>query len=139
MTTRDQILELKKRIAAETKQNEDLFGFDFKVNGQSVTTNQIDEVLRTSDDLDERLANWEASKQVGAAIKDGLVQLRDLRNETVQALGYDDYFAYQVSDYGMTTDELLEMMRKFDKEIASFIRTPATRWQNAMASIRFPT
>ena len=108
---------VKKRIAAETKQNEDLFGFDFKVNGQSVTTNQIDEVLRTSDDLDERLANWEASKQVGAAIKDGLVQLRDLRNETVQALGYDDYFAYQVSDYGMTTDELLEMMRKFDKEI----------------------
>lgn len=108
---------VKQRIAAETKQNEDLFGFNFEVFGESITTNEIDEVLRTSNDVDQRLATWEASKEVGAAIKDGLVELRGLRNQTVQALGYDDYFSYQVSDYGMTTDELLAMMRKFNKEI----------------------
>jgi peptidyl-dipeptidase A len=39
---------VKQRIAAETEQTEKLYGFDFKIAGNSVTTNQIDEMLRTS-------------------------------------------------------------------------------------------
>ena len=42
--------------------------------------------------------------------RDGLVDLQRLRNETVQALGYDNYFAYQVSDYNMTPQELRDLM-----------------------------
>jgi len=113
---------VKERIKAETKQTEDLYGFDFKIDGESVTTADIDEILKTSNDLDERLAAWGASKKVGAEIKNGLVDLRRLRNETVQALGYDDYFSYQVSDYGMTTDELMAMMRRFNREIRPLYR-----------------
>lgn len=108
---------VRARIKAETEQNERLFGFDFKIRGESVSTNQIDEILKTSNDLDYRLATWESSKEVGAAVKDGLVTLRDLRNQTVQALGYPDYFSYQVSEYGMTTDEMLVMMRQLNQEI----------------------
>jgi peptidyl-dipeptidase A len=113
---------VKERIKAQTEQVEGLYGFDFKIAGKSVATSDIDEILRTSDDLDERLAAWESSKKVGAAIKDGLVNLRRLRNETVQALGYDDYFSYQVSDYGMTTDELRAMMLKFNREVRPLYR-----------------
>ncbi len=106
-----------ERIAAENAQNEALFGFDFQVNGKSVTTGDIDKVLRESSDEAERLANWEASKDVGKGLKDGLEKLRDLRNETVAALGYDDYFTYQVSDYGMTRQEMLNEMNKMVKEV----------------------
>ncbi|MCH7955698.1 MAG: M2 family metallopeptidase, partial [Candidatus Marinimicrobia bacterium] len=53
---------VKKRIAAQTAQVEALYGFDFKIGGESVTTNQIDETLRTSTDLEERLAAWSSSK-----------------------------------------------------------------------------
>jgi peptidyl-dipeptidase A len=113
---------VKDRIKAETKQTEDLYGFDFRIGEESVTTADIDETLKTSNDLDERLTAWESSKAVGAAIKDGLVDLRRLRNKTVQALGYDDYFSYQVSDYGMTTDELLAMMRQFNRELRPLYR-----------------
>jgi len=38
---------------------------------------------------------WEASKEVGKVLKDGLENLQRLRNETVQALGYNDYFSYE--------------------------------------------
>ena len=113
---------VKERIKAETEQNESLFGYDFVVDGESVTTSEIDNTLRTNTDLDQRLATWEASKGVGTAIKDGLVNLQRLRNETVQALGYEDYFSYQVSDYGMTTEELRTMMRKFNEEIRPLYR-----------------
>lgn len=108
---------VSQRIAAENAQNETLYGFDFKVDGKSVTTGDIDKVLKESDNLNERLATWEASKAVGINLKDGLENLRKLRNETVSALGYDDYFSYQVSDYGMTRLEMLDEMKKMVKDI----------------------
>jgi peptidyl-dipeptidase A len=108
---------VSERITAENAQNEALFGFDFQVHGKSVSTLEIDRVLRESDDEKERLAHWEASKEVGIGLKDGLENLRDLRNGTVQALGYDDYFTYQVSDYGMTRQEMLDDMNKMVNEI----------------------
>ena len=108
---------VKARITAENAQNEALFGYDFKVNGISVTTGDIDKVLRESDDEAERLANWTASKEVGKGLKDGLENLRKLRNETVGALGYDDYFTYQVSNYGMSRQEMRDEMNKMVKEV----------------------
>ena len=99
---------VKERIVAEAAQTEKLFGFDFQLNGESVSTNDIDNILKSSADLDERMTAWSASKEVGKDLKSGLRELQQLRNETVQALGYDDYFTYQVSDYGMSVDEMLE-------------------------------
>lgn len=113
---------VKARIKAETAQNQALFGFDFKINGKSVTTNEIDDILKEEDDLKKRLTAWEASKEVGVELKDGLANLRDLRNETVQALGYDDYFTYQVSDYGMERKEMMDLMRSTVADIWPLFR-----------------
>lgn len=108
---------VKARIKAETDQTEKLFGFDYKIDGKSVSTNDIDGILNEERDLAKRKAAWEASKEVGKTLKPGLVQLRDLRNQTVQALGYSDYFSYQVSDYGMTNDEMMTLNRQLVKDI----------------------
>ncbi len=113
---------VKERIKAETAQTEKLFGYDFKLNGKSVSTNLLDEVLKTSNNLEERRKAWEASKEVGKGLKEGLTNLRRLRNETVKALGYNDYYSYQVSEYGMKTDEMMEMMRKLNKELRPLFR-----------------
>ncbi len=106
-----------QRIAAETEQTKTLFGFDFKINGKSVTTNQIDEVLKSSVNLNERLKAWEASKEVGKSLKPGLVKLRELRNGVVKPLGYSDYFNYQVSEYGMTSEEMMTTCRNMVADI----------------------
>lgn len=108
---------VERRIAAEAKQNEQLFGFDFKINGESVSTNDIDDILTSSTDLDQRLQAWSASKEVGKTLKSGLVELVALRNKTVQALGYDNYFDYQVSAYQMSVADMMDMNRQFIKEI----------------------
>src|SRR5690606_15633390 len=94
---------VKERIKAETNQTEKLYGFQYILGDKKVSTNDLDEVLKTETDLDKRLAAWNASKEVGAPLKEGLANLRDLRNKTVQALDYNDYFTYQVSDYDMKT------------------------------------
>ena len=113
---------VKARIKAEALQNERLYGFDFTIDGQSVSTNAIDDILKTENDLDKRLAAWEASKEVGVGLRDGLAELQGLRNETVRALGYDDYFQYQVSDFRMTTAEMLELLHQFVEELRPLYR-----------------
>jgi peptidyl-dipeptidase A len=113
---------VKERIKAETAQTEKLFGYDFKINGKSVSANDIDGILTDEKDLNKRLAAWEASKEVGKRLKDGLLKLRDLRNKTVQPLGYSDFFSYQVSDYGMTTQEMMDMLKQMNKDLYPLYR-----------------
>jgi peptidyl-dipeptidase A len=108
---------VKARIKAETEQNQNLFGFNYVVDGDTVSTNQIDGMLADENDVAKRQAAWEASKEVGRGLKSGLENLRNLRNQTVQALGYDDYFSYQVSDYGMSSEEMSTLMNQLVKEI----------------------
>lgn len=108
---------VKEKIKADAEQTRQLYGFDFKVDEKSVTTNQIDDTLKTSKDLATRLKYWEASKEVGKTLKPGLANLQQLRNKSVQALGYKDFFSYQVSDYGMSTNELLKVCREMISEL----------------------
>jgi len=120
---------VRARVAVETEQNERLYGFTFTLDDEPITPNEIDGLLRESTDLDERRAVWESSKDVGAVLKPGMLELRDLRNETVRALGYPDFFSYQVSDYDMSTEEMLALtdrllaeMRPLYRELHTWVR-----------------
>ena len=136
---------VSERIAAETRQTEALYGFQFRLHGKPVTPNQIDDALRSSRKLPERRAVWEASKKVGPTLKPGLVHLRDLRNQVVQALGYPDYFSYQVSDYGMSTDEMLRLnddlvrdLRPLYRELHTWARYELARRYGAPVPDQLP-
>lgn len=111
-----------QRIKAENEQNKALFGYDFQLDGKSTTTTDIDAALVDETDLAKRQKIWESSKDVGKGLKTGLNNLRDLRNKTVQALGYDDYFSYQVSDYGMTRAEMTASMHQMVSDIWPLFR-----------------
>ncbi len=113
---------VKEKIKADIAQTETLYGFTYSLDDKEVSTNEIDNILWDNKDLDTRLKAWEASKEVGPVLKDGLEYLRDLRNQTVQALGYNDYFTYQVSEYGLTTEEMMDMMEKLYKELLPLYR-----------------
>ncbi len=108
---------VKQKIAAQNKQTGLLYGFKFTLNGKEITPNDIDGTLEKSSNEAERLAVWKSSKEVGKVLKDGLVNLRELRNKSVQPLGYADFFAYQASEYGMSTDELMTTTRGMIKDI----------------------
>jgi peptidyl-dipeptidase A len=111
-----------RRIAAEAAQTEKLYGFQFKLKRKPITPNAIDESLTTSRALSARLAVWQASKEVGPVLKPGLLQLRDLRNEVVAALGYPDYFSYQVSDYRLSSDEMLKLTDQLVRDLRPLYR-----------------
>jgi peptidyl-dipeptidase A len=106
-----------KRVAAEARQSGVMDGFTFcaqpsrsGVCAKSLTANQIDDTLKKSRDLSERLRVWEASKQIGRPLKPGLIDLVALRNRVAEEMGYRSFFALQVADYGMTVDEMMRLL-----------------------------
>lgn len=118
----------RARVAAEAAQSARLDGFQFCMHrtgpgyeastcDQPVITNDLDRILSTSTELAERQRAWEASKEVGFVLRDGLVELRGLRNGVAQEMGYPDFFAFQVDNYGMTTAEMMEMLDRLVAEI----------------------
>ena len=113
---------VKALIKAGTAQTEKLYGYKFMLDGKEMTPNDIDSILTFVKDTSVRRRAWESSKAVGKELKAGLINLRQLRNKVVQGLGYPDYFTYQVSDYGMTTDEMMELLKKFNKELFPLYR-----------------
>ena len=124
---------VKQRIKAENEQTQKLFGFQFMLDGKKVSTNEIDDVLKKETDITKRLAAWEASKEVGKTLKSGLVNLRELRNKTVRELGYNDYFTYQVSDYNMKSDEMMQTMDRLMEELKPLYRELHTWMRYEMA------
>jgi len=124
---------VKARIAAETKQTEALYGFKFELDGKEITPNQIDEGLRGEKDLSKRLAIWRSSKEVGKGLRDGLVELQKLRNESVRALGYPDFFSYMASEYGMSTAELAAEIGKVNRELRPLFRELHTWTRHELA------
>lgn len=108
---------VEKRIKAENQQISDLFGYNFMLRGKKVSTNDIDKILNESNDLKLREDAWTASKEVGKVLKPGLENLQMMRNTTVKPLGYSDFFTYQVSDYGMTTAEMMKMNEDMIREV----------------------
>ncbi len=125
---------VKSRIKAENDQTQKLYGFQYTLAGKKVSTNDIDAVLKKETDLGKRLAAWNASKEVGKTLKDGLTNLRSLRNSTVNALGYPDFFSYQVSEYGMTTPEMMQTMDRLIAELYPLYRELHTWMRYEMAA-----
>lgn len=103
---------VKARVEAEARQSAILDGFEFKWTPpgasalQPITPNQIDDVLLSSTNLAERLAAWKASKESGAALKPGLLKLRELRNRVAREMGFSSFFALQVAGFGMGAGEM---------------------------------
>jgi peptidyl-dipeptidase A len=112
----------RRRVAAEARQAAVLDGFQFCLAREGdrctrpVITNDLDRILEESRDLAERERAWNAAKEVGFPLREGLLELRELRNGVAREMGYPDFFAFQVSNYGMTSDEMMALLDRLVQE-----------------------
>ncbi len=113
---------VRARLAAETEQVERLYGYRYTLRGRPITFGELNEMIRTEEWLPVRRAAWISAKEVGPSLRQGILRLRDLRNRTVQALGYPDFFTYQVAEYDMTTDEMLSLMERLVEQLRPLYR-----------------
>ncbi|MCP5048263.1 MAG: M2 family metallopeptidase [bacterium] len=106
-----------KLVEAEAVQNQNLFSFEYMVDGKNVVPNEIDNMLKAETDPARRLKLWEATKEVGKGLKDGLANLQHLRNTVAREMGYSSFFDLEASDYGMKAGEMVQLMDKVIEEV----------------------
>jgi len=105
--------ETKARVAEESRQAAVMDAYTFKIDGKPVSANDIDDVLHKSRDLNARKKAWDASKEIGFVLRDGLQSLVKLRNRVAREMGFSSYFALQVADYDMSEDEMMKLLDSF--------------------------
>jgi peptidyl-dipeptidase A len=106
----------KERVAAEAHQAAMMDGYTYQLDGKPVSANDIDNILHKSRDLQLRQRTWEASKEMGKALRDGLANLQRLRNAVAREMKHPSYFALQVADYDMTDEEMMALLDSFLKD-----------------------
>lgn len=108
---------IDEKIAAEASQTKKLYGYKYKLKGKEISTNDIDKILAGNAKLPQKLDAWNASKEIGKTLKTGIDTLRGLRNKSVMPLGYKNYIDYQISDYGMSDQEMRDLLHKIMNDI----------------------
>jgi peptidyl-dipeptidase A len=94
------------------------FRADF--DGQQVSDNELEDVLRTTTDSDRAKAAWDARKQIGSVVAEDVRRLAHVRNEAARAIGFKDYWHSQLLLDELDPDRLVATLEAVDKQT----RTP---------------
>ncbi len=84
--------------------------FRAELDGRKVTENDIKMMLREETDVPRRKAAWEASKQIGAALRDRIVALVEVRNREARRLGHRDFYAMSLAHQELDETELFGVL-----------------------------
>ncbi len=112
-------------VELETTVESTFNNFRGTIDGRRVDDNTIAEILRASDDTEERHAAWGASKQIGPEVADRIRELARLRNEAARALGYRDHFAMALATGELDEDRLFATLDDVDRATEG----PFTEWK----------
>ncbi len=85
-----------------------------RVDGRSLTGNDVRNVLKQSSDAAYRRQVWEADKVVGGEVRDELLELVRLRNEVARSLGFTDYYVMSLELSEQHVEELAALFDRLD-------------------------
>jgi peptidyl-dipeptidase A len=104
------------------------------IDGRPVPENEIKTVLRDETDSELRREAWSAGKQIGAAARDGLLELVELRNQSARALGFRDYYAQALALQEIDEDELFALLDDLERRSREPFRALKADFDAALAA-----
>ncbi|MFH1881782.1 MAG: M2 family metallopeptidase [Planctomycetota bacterium] len=114
---------LEKLVDSDSKIQEKYNTFRGTIDGKKVTMSDIYTILTTEKDCRKRELAWRASKQVGDAIVDDLIELVKLRNEAARKVGFDNYHTLSV----VTGEQNIKELDRIFKELCELTSEPFAR------------
>ncbi len=88
--------------------------FRAEVDGTRMSSNEVYQILRESNDGAYRRKVWEASKLVGPVVLDDIRELVKLRNESARRLGYDNYYVMSLVLSEQSEGQLVGIFEELD-------------------------
>ncbi|MDQ3964758.1 MAG: M2 family metallopeptidase [Actinomycetota bacterium] len=105
---RTQMVELSSAVEGE------FATFRPELDGRPVSENDIEEILRTANDVDVRERAWSASKEIGVRVADRIRELARVRNEAARALGFADFYRMSLELQEIPEDWLFNVLGQLD-------------------------
>ena len=119
---RAEIVELSSSI--ET----DFASYRPELDGKRVTENDVDKILKSSDDQDLRRRAWMASKEIGAQVADRVRELARLRNQAARDLGFADFYQMSLQLQEIEEPWLFGLLG----EVEQLTEEPFKQWKHAL-------
>ena len=119
---RTQIVKLSTAIESE------FASFRPQLGDESLTENQILDLLRTSDDSAEREKVWRASKAIGGEVSARVRELVRVRNEAARNLGFANAYSMELELQELDEEWLFERMADLER----LTDEPFRRWKSAL-------
>lgn len=99
-----------------------------EIDGTRVSDNDIDSILRTSNDQDLRRTAWAASKEIGIVVADRVRELARLRNQAALDLGRSDHYSFALELQEMDERWLFSIL----DEVERLTDEPFRRWKEGL-------
>lgn len=114
----------RQDIAAREAELRRAYGtFRPEIGGAAHSAGEIQKILAASNDVELRREAWEASKQVGAEVREQVVELVELRNEVARELGHRDHYAMSLELSELSEERLFATLGKLEKATRTPFRT----------------
>lgn len=88
--------KLNAIVKLETKIKREFSIFRTQINGKEMTDNDIEEILRSSRDVNKQKEAWCAQKKIGKVVSDDVIRLVTMRNEVAKDIGFKNYHQMQL-------------------------------------------
>lgn len=115
-------------VETSTAIESDYAAFRPTLDGDHVSENDIEHVLGTSSDEEERRRAWEASKEIGGRVAERVREVARLRNEVARGLGFADYYNFALALQEIDEDWLFEVLG----ELEALTDEPFSRWKSGL-------
>ena len=101
---------MQEIVELSTKIEKQFSTFRPVIDGEKVTTNAVNAILKKETDSKKRKNAWLASKAVGPMVAEDVIRLAKLRNQAAQHLGFDNYHTLTLATTEMDVEELNRIM-----------------------------
>jgi len=117
-----QIVDLDTQIQAQYN------NFRATLDGGIITMSDIYTILTTEKDCRKRKLAWRASKQVGDAIADDLIELVRLRNQAARKVGFDNFHTLSI----VSGEQRVEDLDRIFDELCRLTEEPFARMKEEL-------
>lgn len=121
-------IKMKKIIDMESNIEKTFNTFRAVVDGDTMTDNEIEEILKTSTDSKKLEDTWLATKKSGEMVADSVKKLIKMRNEMAKDLGYSNFHEMKLK---LSEQDPNEIERIFD-ELDSLTKDGFAELKNEM-------
>ena len=101
-----------------------------RLDDKTLTENDIERILTSSDDPRLRQRVWEASKEIGGLVAPQVRELARLRNDVARDLGFGDYYSFALDLQEMDEGWLFELLADLER----LTYEPFSQWKASLDS-----